>query len=44
VIPRRDVPPKTPKKPFKDRQLDSALEYLRGQIKIATKPMPKKAG
>lgn len=34
VIPRKDVPPKEAKKDFKDRQLDMALEYLRGQIKV----------
>ena len=36
VIPRRDLPPKETeaKKEFKDRQLDMALEYLRGQIKL----------
>jgi carboxyl-terminal processing protease len=34
VIPRRDIPPKEVKKEFKDRQLEMALEYLRGQIKV----------
>lgn len=34
VIPRRDLPPKEAKKEFKDRQLEMALEYLRGQIKV----------
>jgi len=34
-IPRRDLPPKKEeKKEFKDRQLDMALEYLRGQLKV----------
>jgi carboxyl-terminal processing protease len=33
-IPRRDLPPKEAKKEFKDRQLDMAVEYLRGQIKV----------
>jgi len=33
-IPRRDLPPKEVKKEFKDRQLEMALEYLRGQIKV----------
>ena len=35
IIHRRDVPPKGTKAEFKDRQLEKALEYLRGQIKIA---------
>jgi carboxyl-terminal processing protease len=34
VIPRKDLPPKEAKKEFKDRQLEMALEYLRGQIKV----------
>jgi C-terminal processing protease CtpA/Prc len=34
VISRKDLPPKETKKEFKDRQLDMALEYLRGQIKL----------
>ena len=34
TIPRRDLPPKETKKEFKDRQLEMALEYLRGQIKV----------
>jgi carboxyl-terminal processing protease len=34
VIPRRDIPAKEVKKDFKDRQLEMALEYLRGQIKV----------
>ncbi len=36
-IPRRDLPPKeTPKvdKEFKDKQLEMAVDYLRGQIKV----------
>jgi C-terminal peptidase prc len=45
IIPRRDLPAKEEaKEPFKDRQLDKALEYLRGQIKTASKTNPKKAG
>jgi len=36
--------PKEKKEPFKDRQLDAALEYLRGQIKIAKVEPLKKAG
>jgi carboxyl-terminal processing protease len=35
VIPRKDIPPKEAKKDFKDRQLEMALEYLRGQIKVS---------
>ena len=35
VIPRRDVPPKEVKKEFKDKQLEMALDYLRGQIKVS---------
>jgi len=31
-------------KEFKDRQLDAALQYLRGQIKIAGKAFDRKAG
>lgn len=34
IIPRKDRPAKEAK-PFTDRQLDKALEYLRGQIKVA---------
>jgi C-terminal peptidase prc len=37
IIPRRDGPPKEAKPEFKDRQLDMALEYLRAQIKTASK-------
>jgi C-terminal peptidase prc len=44
VIPRRDVPPKEVKSEFKDRQLDMALEYIRAQIKTASKTEVKKAG
>jgi carboxyl-terminal processing protease len=43
IIPRRDGPAKEAKS-FKDRQLDMALDYLRGQIKTAAKTQPKKAG
>ena len=35
VIPRRDLPPKEPKKEFKDKQLEAALTYLREQIRTA---------
>lgn len=35
VIARQDIKPKEPATPFKDRQLDMALQYLRGQIKAA---------
>jgi C-terminal peptidase prc len=37
IIPRRDVAPKEKKTDFKDRQLDMALSYLRGQIQTAAK-------
>jgi carboxyl-terminal processing protease len=43
IIPNRDLPSKLDKQ-FKDKQLDTALDYLRGQIKIAAKVQPKKAG
>ncbi len=44
VIPRKDKPEKEAKSEFKDRQLDKALEYLREQIKIASRVPAKKAG
>ncbi len=44
IIPRRDVPPKEAKPEFKDRQLEQALDYLRGQIRTAAKVQLKKAG
>jgi C-terminal peptidase prc len=44
VIPRRDAPSKDAKSEFKDRQLESALDYLKNQIKTAAKAAPKKAG
>jgi hypothetical protein len=46
VIPNRDAPAKedSAKQPFKDRQLEMALDYLRGQIKTASKAPLKKAG
>jgi len=44
IIPRRDLPPKEKKEVFKDKQLEKGLEYLRGQIKTASKVEPKKAG
>ncbi len=43
IIPRRDRPPEV-KPEFKDKQLDMALEYLRGQIKTASRVPEKKAG
>jgi len=43
IIPRRDIPAKEAKS-FKDRQLENALDYLRDQIKMASKAEPKKAG
>jgi carboxyl-terminal processing protease len=42
-IPNRDLKQKEPDKEFKDRQLEAALEYLRGQIKLAGKEAPKKS-
>jgi carboxyl-terminal processing protease len=44
IIPRRDLPPKEGKGKFTDKQLDAGLEYLRNQIKMASKLQPKKAG
>jgi C-terminal peptidase prc len=32
IIPRRDLPKKDPKPPFKDRQLETALDYLKTQL------------
>jgi C-terminal peptidase prc len=44
IIPRRDAPKKDAvvKPEFKDTQLEKALEYLRGQIKLAAKVAKKK--
>jgi C-terminal peptidase prc len=44
IIPRKDKPTKDPKADFKDRQLDKALDYLRDQIKTASRVPVKKAG
>jgi carboxyl-terminal processing protease len=44
IIPRRDAAPKEAKSEFKDRQLETALQYLRGQIKTAAQAPLKKAG
>ena len=33
IIPRKDRPAKENAKAFKDRQLEKALDYLRGQLK-----------
>jgi C-terminal peptidase prc len=47
IIPRRDLPSKETangKAEFKDTQLEMALKYLRGQIKLAEKAQAKKAG
>jgi len=46
IIPRKDVSPKEPKKEFKDRQLEMALDYLRNQIKVGKtgSAVAKKAG
>ena len=40
MIPRHDLPPKETKKEFKDRQLEMALQYLRGQIKVSRADKP----
>lgn len=45
IIARRDLPVKETKPTeFKDQQLEKALDYLRGQIKTASKAPTKKAG
>jgi C-terminal peptidase prc len=44
IIPRKDKPTKDPKADFKDRQLEKALDYLRDQIKTASRVPVKKAG
>jgi len=44
IIHRHDVEPKETKPAFQDKQLEAALEYLRGQIKIASRLTAKKAG
>jgi C-terminal peptidase prc len=44
IIPRRDLPAKETKPEFKDRQLQMALDYLRGQIRTAAKAEYKRAG
>jgi C-terminal peptidase prc len=45
IIPRRDIPSKDEGKPdFKDKQLETALKYLRGQLNLAAKAQTKKAG
>lgn len=44
IIPRRDLAPKEAKAPFKDRQLDKALDHLRNQIRTASQDQGKKAG
>jgi len=43
VIPRRDVAAKE-KPSFKDRQLELGLDYLKSQLKTASRPPQKKAG
>jgi C-terminal peptidase prc len=40
ILPKEGKPAK--KKEFKDRQLEAALEYLRGQIKTASRVPPRK--
>jgi carboxyl-terminal processing protease len=47
IIPNRDLKPKEEKsdfKDFKDRQLEMALDYLRGQIRTAAANSSKRAG
>ena len=44
IIPRRDGPQKEPKPEFKDRQLETALDYLRSQIKTAAQAPTKRTG
>jgi len=44
IIQRPGQPPKAQKSEFKDRQLEAALEYLHGQIKMASRAPAKKAG
>jgi len=45
IIQPKDKPASVDQKTdFKDKQLDAALEYLRGQIKLAAKGQEKKAG
>jgi C-terminal peptidase prc len=45
IILRHDVPQPKEKKPeFKDKQLESALEYLRGQIRTASNTGTRKEG
>jgi C-terminal peptidase prc len=41
-IPNREAKPKEPPKDFRDRQLDAALDYLRGQIKVSSNTPSKK--
>jgi carboxyl-terminal processing protease len=43
IIARKDKPAKEPKTEFKDKQLDKAMEYIRDQIKIASRVAVKKA-
>ncbi len=44
IIPRRDLPSKEKSNGFKDVQLETAVKYLRDQIKIASGAQVKKAG
>jgi C-terminal peptidase prc len=44
IIQRHDLLPKEKKAGFKDVQLEMALKYLRGQIKLASRAPAKKAG
>ena len=43
IIPNREVGGPV-KQPYKDQQLEEALDYLRGQIKMAARVPAKKAG
>ena len=44
IIPRKGVAAKEKEKPFEDRQLEKALEYLRNQVKSAAQTPGRKAG
>jgi len=44
IIPRKGVAVKEKEKPFEDRQLEKALDYLRSQVKEAAQTPKRKAG
>jgi C-terminal peptidase prc len=44
IIPRHDQPAKETKPSSADRQLEKAIEYLRGQVQMASKLPSRKAG